>query len=328
MVPNVLDEKVSAITLYIKNMTVDPTADLPLFQTSKDLCKSFIENNRDPILLLDLEATIVLANQAFSQLLDWRKDNLEGYHIVKCPPIPPQLVNQMKIYYQKIVNNKGERDTTESPLLETIRIKNEGKAHYMMLSITSIQDYSGKVCNWAVHLRDVTAQKEAEKKLLRAEKLLSIGEIAAGVTHEIRNPLTSLKGLTKLMKTEEIPNYKYLDVIGHEINQIESFIDEISLLAKIKVKPTKFADVNGIVQKMICLLEPHAIKNKVFIEYISDGLPEICCEETLLAQAFYNIMENGIESMPEGGRLKIKATSQKEFIRIHILDQGTGMPED
>jgi two-component system sporulation sensor kinase A len=305
--------------------------ELNIMQQSRELSISFIENNPDPILLLDLEGTIVLANHAFSRILGWQKDNLEGINIFSCPSIPPHLIDQMKDYHHSVVTATYNSDSlNESNLstLETIRVSNDGKAYHMMLSITSIFDQDGKVSNWAVHLRDVTAQKEAEQKLLRAGKLLAAGQIAAGITHEIRNPLTSLKGLLQLMSTEDRYNHDYLAVMVDEVNQIETFVDEISLLAMPKATSYKMTDITQLLQSVITLLETQAMMNNVTIEFEHDQLPSIWCNQEGLEKAFFNIIQNGIEAMPTGGTLYVSMKSYGESISIKVIDHGVGISEE
>jgi PAS domain S-box-containing protein len=316
------------IGVYIKEISKPRKFELKLNQ--KELCESFIESNRDPILLLDLDATIVLANRTFSQLLGWRKENLEGFHILSCPSIPPHLVEQMRDYYQRVVSSQYNSDS-DLFTLETIRVSNDEKAYHMMLSITPIYDHFGEVCNWAVHLRDITVQKETEKSLIRAEKLLAIGQIAAGLTHEIRNPLQSLKGLTQLIKTspDEVVNFDgYLDLMIEELRQIETFVDGFALFGRTKLNSYKMTDITFLVQEVIDLLNSQALLSNVHIKLEYVEVPNIWSEEGLLKQAILNVIQNGIESMFAGGTLHITIRPDGDRIEMNVIDYGVGIPED
>ncbi|WP_227938116.1 PAS domain S-box protein [Alkalihalobacillus deserti] len=334
MVPNEIEGQIVNISLYMKDITEQRKVKLELELVHKDLCESFIENNRDPILLLDLNATIVLANSAFSRLLGWRKENLEGFHILRCPSIPPHLVEQMRDYYHHVVTSQSNSDLTsnsELSTLETIRVTNEEKAYHMMLSITPINDQCGKVCNWAVHLRDITVQKEAEKSLLRAEKLLAIGQIAAGVAHEIRNPLQSLKGLTQLISTSRDGVVDYdlcLNVMIGDLKQIETFVDEFALLGRTQLESYKMKDMTRLLQDVIQSLKTHTIVNDVHIEFEYDEVPSIWCEEMLLKQAFFNVIQNGIEAMETGGTLYIGIKCYGDRLEVNVIDHGVGISKE
>lgn len=333
MVPNEVDGKIVSISLSVKDLTDQSKEEMKLIH--KDICVSFIENNRDPILLLDLNATIVLANRTFSQLLGWRKENLEGFHILKCPSIPPHLVQQMRDYYERVMAaQENAVPSAESDLytLETIRVSNDDRSYHMMLSITPIHDQDGEICNWAVHLRDITMQKEIEATLLRTEKLLSIGQLAAGVTHEIRNPLQSLKGLTQLIKhsRDDVSTYDhYIDVMIEEINQIETFVDDFALLGRTKLDSYKMTDMSQLLEEIIKSLKTQSIVNDVKIELeYDDELPNFLCEERLLKQAIFNVVQNGIEAMKSGGTLDIHINAHQDRIEVNVIDQGVGIPEE
>lgn len=332
MVPNEVDSQIVNISVYAKGVTGQ--REIKSKYISKELSESFVESNRDPILLLDLNATIVLANDAFSRLLGWRKENLEGFHILRCPSIPPHLIEQMRDYYRRVVTAQNNPDSTsDSDLatLETIRITNDGKAYHIMLSITPIQNGYGEIFNWAVHLRDITEQKQAEKSLLRAEKLLTIGQITAGVAHEIRNPLQSLKGLTKLISTsrDEVTDYgRCIDVMTDELINIETFVDEISLLGRTKQEPYKMTDMTRLLQDVIQSLKTQIITNNVHIEFEYDEVPSIWCEESLVKQALFNVIENGIEATHTDGNLYIGIKRNADRLEVHVIDHGVGIQEE
>ncbi|RKL68620.1 hypothetical protein CR203_00780 [Salipaludibacillus neizhouensis] len=331
MVPNEIEGQIINISVYVKDITKQRKVELE--QINKELSESFIETNRDPILLLDMNATIVIANPAFSRLIGWRKENLEGFHILRCPSMPPHLINQMSDYYRRVVTaqyNSDANSDSNLSTLETIRVTNDEKAYHMMLSITPIKDVYGEICNWAVHLRDITVQKEAEKSLLRSEKLLAVGQIAAGVAHEIRNPLQSLKGLTQLIRTSDgLGDYgRFLDIMTDEVNNIETFVDAFSLLGRTKLQSYKMTDITRLLQEVIQSLKTQTITNNVYIELDYDEVPFIWCEEGLLKQAFFNVIENGIEATKMGRNLYIDITSKDDRIEVNVNDQGMGIQED
>jgi PAS domain S-box-containing protein len=238
-VSNEMVGQIVSVSAFLTDISGEKAVNEGVSPITMGLCESFIENNRDPILLLNLEAIIILANRAFSKLLGWRKENLEGYHILQCPSIPEHLVEQMRIYFYRIV--AGETDLA---MLDTIRIDTEGKPHYMMLSITPVEDSNGKISNWAVHLRDITAHKEAEQSLSRAARLLDYEQMAAGIADPIRDPLASLKEIIESMKSNKNSHINWdqqLNQMTEEINRIENLVTDLSagLLLPIPFDPSK-----------------------------------------------------------------------------------------
>jgi PAS domain S-box-containing protein len=221
-VSNEVEGKIVSVSGFLTDITTQTITTEGTSPLSKDLCESFIENNRDPILLLNLDAIIVLANHSFSELLGWRKENLEGFHILQCPSIPPDLIGQMDDYYRRVRNGEPNLET-----LQTVRIDTEGTSHYMMLSITPIHDANDQLCNWAVHLRDITRQIEAEQALLRSNTLLDHGQIS-DVVDQIRSRLESMKGMVVSINGNA-HDYNNVGQITEQLLQIENLVNLLSI---------------------------------------------------------------------------------------------------
>jgi PAS domain S-box-containing protein len=214
-VSNEVENKFMSISGFLTDITSQTTTNVRMRPLSKGLCESFIENNRDPILLLDLDANIVLANTSFSNLLGWRKENLEGFHILQCPSIPPDLIGQMDDYFRRVKNGETRQES-----IQTVRIDTQGISHYMMLSITPIHDDNDMLCNWAVHLRDITALIQAEQSLINLKTSLDYGTIS-GVVTQIRSRLESLR--------ETIGSSDSVGHITEQLILIESLVNRLSI---------------------------------------------------------------------------------------------------
>ena len=180
-------------------------------------------------------------------------------------------------------------------------------------------------------LRDVTEKKELEGQLRKSDTLNVVGELAAGIAHEIRNPMTALKGFIQLLQGSIKEDYSmYFNVITSELQRIESIITEFLVLAKPQAIQFRQNDVKKIMKDTIDLLGAQATMHNVQIaaEY-GDNLPLIYCEPNQLKQVFINILKNAIEVMPKGGVISVKIEMlDEEYIRISIKDQGCGIPED
>jgi two-component system, sporulation sensor kinase E len=171
-----------------------------------------------------------------------------------------------------------------------------------------------------------------ENFIFQSEKLLTVGQLAASVTHEIRNPLTSLKGFIQLLRTSggqtEYPS-KYLDIMLKELKQIETFVDELSVLAKAQVKSYKKTNIISLLQDTLSLLKTQALTNNVYIKCEHESVRSVFCEEKQLRQALFNVIQNGIEAMPDGGILYVRIKLYDEsYLKIEVTDHGMGIPED
>jgi PAS domain S-box-containing protein len=183
---------------------------------------------------------------------------------------------------------------------------------------------------YVIILKDITERKITEQKLLKAETLNVVGELAAGVAHEIRNPLTSLKGFVQLIQNQTGDYDQYLSIILSEVDRIEHIIKEFLVLSKSNSQNFELANVGEIIQDTVQLLNTQAIMRNIEIltEYEGD-LPPIYCDPMQLKQVFINFVKNGIEASGVGGCVKVVMKKiNKEAIQIQIRDNGCGMDEE
>jgi len=171
-----------------------------------------------------------------------------------------------------------------------------------------------------------------EEKLHRAEHLSAIGEMTAGVSHEIRNPLGIIKSSAQLLKKKmanvdaksTIP-----DIIVEESARLDNIITDFLDFAKPKTPDLHPCRVEEIIEKNIVYLSPQ-IENQNFniIKEISEQLPEIMADSAMLHQAFLNIFINAFQSLKNNGCLTLRMKYDSENIVINFIDDGNGIPED
>ncbi len=179
--------------------------------------------------------------------------------------------------------------------------------------------------------RDVTEKLEMEANLHKSDTLSVIGQLAAGVAHEIRNPMTALKGFIQLLEdSSEGKHSMYFDVISTELNRIDAIINEFLILAK--PQAIKFVEhsITQIMSETVNLLSAQAVLYNVqFLLHYDDDLPTLICEPNQLKKVFINMIKNGIEVMPSGGFITISMNQTIDNrIHISIKDEGYGIPEE
>ncbi|MDZ5720011.1 PAS domain S-box protein, partial [Bacillus sp. SXabc123] len=179
--------------------------------------------------------------------------------------------------------------------------------------------------------KDVTERKELEERLRKSDTLHVVGELAAGIAHEIRNPMTALKGFIQLLKGSVEGDYAlYFNVITSELKRIESIITEFLILAKPQAIMYEEKHVTQIMRDTIDLLNAQANLSNVqmHLDLIGD-IPPIYCEPNQLKQVFINILKNAIEVMPDGGNIFVTIrTLDQDHVLISLKDEGIGMTED
>ncbi|WP_373232407.1 PAS domain S-box protein [Cohnella sp.] len=205
----------------------------------------------------------------------------------------------------------------------------DGEVIEVEISSIRIHNYMGKMATLSV-IRDLSERKRTEESLIQSEKLSVVGQLAAGVAHEIRNPLTSLSGFCKLLKSRFGDQVSYIDVMLNELDRINMIVNEFMTLAKPHITQFTNGSVNEILKSVMSILETQAILLNVNMETLLDeSIPYVYCEENQLKQVFINVIKNAIEAMPQGGNVTITtAKSNDGYVCVRIIDQGKGIPNE
>jgi two-component system, sporulation sensor kinase A len=228
---------------------------------------------------------------------------------------------------------RGHEKLLHGPATATVqfRLKHED-GHYVWLetSCKSIVDENGEVVEIIGVTRDISERKKSEELLRQSDKLSIVGQLAASIAHEIRNPLTSLKGFVQLFQENERSGVSdYYTIMHNELNRIDQIMGQLLLLAKPQAKTYKKTSLKELMRFVITLLKPEARIQNVDIETeINDDLPDIIAEENELKQVLINVIKNAMDSMAEGGRILIKGITEDKKILLAVQDQGCGIPAD
>lgn len=167
-------------------------------------------------------------------------------------------------------------------------------------------------------------------ELRQKEKLAVIGQMAAGIGHEIRNPLSSLKGFTQLQHERNPNSNDFYPIMIQEIDRINSIVNDLMYLGKPKEIKFEKANIEEIIAYTLSITQQQAERQGVMIETkIAGPLPPLDCDALQLKQVFINLIKNAIESMPTGGSITINVkVSDDKRMNISIQDEGCGIAKD
>jgi two-component system, sporulation sensor kinase B len=166
-----------------------------------------------------------------------------------------------------------------------------------------------------------------KEEIQRAEKLNTLGELAASIAHEVRNPLTVVKGFLQLMKEEEKgKNYEYFTLVLNELGRAESIINDYLNFAKPRFEKIEEFLLADILNEVLLLLEPLAVKQGVILESkLTHNHFLLVTDRNQLKQALVNLVKNAIEATPDGGKVSVTYEPNGNQAYIFIIDTGKGM---
>lgn len=321
-IPMVVDKQVVGVYGIAQDITAKKKVEKDL-KLARERLESFIDHNVDPIIIFNNDDRVIRVNKSFEKVLGWKAGEILGLNLDSLPYIIQE--DQLEVSY--IV--KQIKNGTPQESYETKRIKKDGTHLNVLISGFPLPKQKRGIDGWAIILRDITEKKQAEELFVRSEKLSIAGQLAAGIAHEIRNPMTAIKGFIQLIKSDLSKRTEYFDIILSEIDRIELILSELLILAKPQTVTFSTIEIHSLMNEVITLLNMEAILNNV--EIITDFYEEeiyILCEINQIKQVCINFIKNAIEAMPTGGSLTIQINvKDTNGVHIRFIDEGCGIPD-
>ncbi|MEN1969964.1 ATP-binding protein [Lentibacillus sp. N15] len=277
----------------------------------------WIENNQsDLITIWDHHGRVCFASKSVERLLGYTVTELEGtFWYEQISPEDSSYINERLA------------SLSENGQIFNINIKDkDGKYIWSECNLGKVT-YEDKVY-YISTLRDISDKKEMEEMMIRSEQMSTAGQLAAGVAHEIRNPLTSLKGFIQLLQAGVNRKDEYYKIMIEEIEKMETITSELLYISKPMTDNKKKESITAMLEDVVELLKPQAkLKNMVFDWEISEQI-FIHCDRSQMKQVLINLVKNAIEAMDDGGTIQLIVYTKDTNVIIDIVDQGPGVPEE
>jgi signal transduction histidine kinase len=176
---------------------------------------------------------------------------------------------------------------------------------------------------------NLIVRTQMNDELRHTEKLAAVGQFATSISHEVRNPLASLKGFTQLQHEKHPEDSEYYSIMINEIERISSLLDDLLVIGKPKGMKFESHNIPEIIEYVTKVMENDAInQNIAFSVKMENNLPPIECDGKHLKQVLINLIKNGMEAMPEGGEISIKAELERsDMVLLSVRDEGQGIAE-
>lgn len=281
--------------------------------------ESLLDRMEDAVLLFDGNDRLIMISPAAERLLGAERQAMLGKALNQIFPSAEPLGSMI---VQAVRLNKPARDYL-------VNLERDGKAAArLVLSVDPLADKSGIL----VTLRDVESRRQLASQIDVSQRLSAINRLTGGVAHEIKNPLNSIALRMELLRStvsEDHPEAdKEINIISQEIRRLDRVVKTFLDFTRPVDLAVEEVDMAALAREVTALVRPQAALLKVQIEFTAEpeSLP-IRGDRDLLKQAMLNVVMNGIEAMPHGGRLTVAARLTGAHCLVTIEDEGAGIPE-
>ncbi|MBT3362738.1 MAG: PAS domain S-box protein [Chloroflexi bacterium] len=213
---------------------------------------------------------------------------------------------------------------------EAVGLKKDGSTFIADLTINTIKNDAGEHICFMGSMFDITRRKELEKKLMRSEKLTTIGQLASGVAHDLRNPLNVIKNAAFLLqlklKDDDSDNdmvQKYIGLLNKAVDTSDNIIGDLLVFAGTSAPKLQKVDIGEILDSVLSQIQ--TTDEIALVPEISPNLPQINADEGQIQRVFQNMIDNAMRAIEQAGTLTVRANIIDRFIQIEIQDTGTGI---
>lgn len=281
--------------------------------------EKILDTMNDGLLAVDMDGVVMAVNPAARTILDIHHD-----HIVKGNNVL-ELFNKDKPfadYIQQSLENPSGKNQHEIHLQK----KEETR---VILTGTGVLESDQKTPRQIIfNLNDITAFKKLEAEIRQTQRLADLGTLAAGMAHEIRNPLSAIKTYVALLpKKIKNPDFleKFQRTVPREINRLNTLIEELLELSRLPKYYFKLTDIRELLLQSVELMEAHFMANNIDCQWENqDDLPSVMADADQLVKVFINLMQNAAQAMPSGGVISIHTSCNNSQIIINFQDTGNG----
>ncbi len=331
----VLADNFSSMIVKILEHRAHQERQLVEIQRLQNYTEKLLTTMSDGLLSIRTDNTIATINPAARTLLEISPELAQKGSAVEVI-IPPETV-----LYTVIQN--ALKDSTASSGYHEVQMTINGHVKTVLVGLSTLLDKEGALSEIIFNLHDITELKELEARIRQNERLASLGTLAAGLAHEIRNPLSAIKTFVQLLP-RKIDNAVFLEKFNRtvpreteRINQLVEELLELSRFPKYHFTPTDMAILlRDVVDMHWADIEHHQIDRSL---NFTDDLPQIGADANQLMKAFHNLVQNAVQAMPSGGRLQItavyaagdgdnKTEAEAGELVVTVEDEGCGISSE
>ncbi|MBC7074486.1 MAG: PAS domain S-box protein [Syntrophomonadaceae bacterium] len=287
-------------------------------EASEEMYRRIVETANEGILTINNDNVITFVNTKMAEMLGYSIDEM-----IEKPLFDFIHEENHSTVVQHL--KRCQQGNSEKYDLE-FRCKN-GSSLWAIVSANVILDTDGKYLGSLKMITDITERKKMEKQMAHLDRLNLVGEIAAGIGHEIRNPMTSVRGFLQIMREQKkyFEDKEFFDLMIEELDRANSIITEFLSLAKNKAVELKPHNLNQIIQALSPLIQAEAMVQDKYVKIELAEVPILLLDEREIRQLILNLVRNGLEAMPPSGSLAIETFAIGQEVVLAVQDQGEGI---
>ncbi|WP_368654911.1 ATP-binding protein [Ornithinibacillus sp. 4-3] len=309
----------------IENFIEPRRDDMTIYQSLGSLPSEILQwldkNSMSHVMVWDTGGKLRYITDSMENVLGYKAEELIG-------KTWREIVSPMDIKYieQAFYDEGNDGLESEDSSFDVSMVNKNGQViwfEYRLGKVHSKKDESFFITT----IQELKDQQEAKNRLIQSEKLSVAGQLAAGIAHEIRNPLTSLKGFLQLLQAGVSQKEVYYKIMYEEIEKIEAITTELLFLSKPMTNNKKEESVQSMINDVIILLRLQAKLNNIVIETQIDEDYSIFCDRSQMKQVFINLIKNAIEVSEADTKVVVISRKKEDCIEIDVVDEGPGIPE-
>lgn len=288
------------------------------YKNQVDYLNTLINTMNELCITYDKNTILTFVNQRMLEALGYSLEEMIGKSILDF--VPEDNIAAVRSQINKRL--QGEVSSHENAL-----IRKDGSMLLVRLKGSPIIE-NEEVIGGLVLAEDITQQRKFEREMARLVQLNTVGEIAASIGHEIRNPMTTVQGFLQIMsQNEDFKDHRdHFDLMLEELDRANSIISEFLALAKDKLVDLQCYNLNKIIETLAPLLIADAMNGDKNIRFELGNIPNLLLDEKEIRQLILNLVRNGLEAMDQGGTVTIKTCWEGDKVLLLVKDEGEGIP--
>ncbi|MFD2369102.1 two-component system sensor histidine kinase AtoS [Brevibacillus sp. GCM10020057] len=292
-------------------------------QASRTHTETIMQSMDSGVLALDDQGRVTSWNEAAAKITGWPAEQVMGRMYTDVFAQSPSFVDLLT---ETLRHGQTIRDA------EWEYVHPETGRRYVKVATSIWMSPTEQVLGVIVVLDERTQWKRMELRLAQAERLAVIGEWAASIAHEVRNPLTSIKAFAQIIE-EDLPqehaSREYTEIIVEEVERLNRFADELLLFTRPNEEAHVPIHVWDVINQTVMLVERSAAAKGISVERCyGDHAPYVLASPDLLKQVFLNILMNAIQAMPNGGIVQIQTEMDGDQACVHVTNEGEPIAEE